>query len=302
VTGRTGVLALSYGTPERGDVAAYYTRIRHGRPPTPEQLADLQRRYDAIGGTSPLAERTAAQATGVARELERRAPSRYVVEVATKYAAPSIEDAVERLLGAGVDEIVGLVLAPLSATMSTGQYHDRAAAAVDGRAAYRGIGSWWDAPGFANLVGSRVAAASASFRGSSPLVLFTAHSLPVRVVEGGGDYADQLAAAAASVATAAQLDTYLVCWQSAGRTDDAWLGPDLLEVLGGLDPAAVPNVVVCPVGFVSDHLEVLYDVDVEATELARSRGISLRRTASLNDDPALCEILADLVEGATRSA
>ncbi|HUD69273.1 MAG TPA: ferrochelatase [Acidimicrobiales bacterium] len=294
----TGVLALSYGAPERGEVAAYYTMIRHGRPPTPEQLADLQQRYDAIGGTSPLAERTAAQAIGVARELERRAPDRYLVEGATKYAAPSIEDAVERLLGAGVTEIVGLVLAPLSATMSTGQYHDRAVAAIAERVAYRGVWSWWDAPGFAELVGARVTAACASFRGSSPLVLFTAHSLPVRAVESGGDYADQLAAAAASVAKAAALDTYLVCWQSAGRTDEAWLGPDLLEVLRGLDPTAVPSVVVCPVGFVADHLEVLYDVDVEATELARTRRISLRRTASLNDDPALCEILADLVEGA----
>jgi ferrochelatase len=300
VTSRTGVLALSYGTPERGEVAAYYTRIRHGRPPTPEQLGDLQRRYDAIGGTSPLAERTAAQAAGLDRELAVRAPGRCLVEVATKYAAPSIEDAVERLLDAGVAEVVGLVLAPLSAAMSTGQYHERAVAAIGGRAEYHGIWSWWDAPGFAELVASRVTAACEALQGGSPLVVFTAHSLPASVVEGGGDYADQLAGVAASVATAAALDTYLVCWQSAGRTQDAWLGPDLLEVLRGLDPSTVPSVVVCPVGFVSDHLEVLYDVDVDARELASSRGISLRRTASLNDDPALCEILADLVEGASR--
>lgn len=296
MTRRIGVLAFSYGTPKRGEVAAYYTRIRHGHPPTPEQLADLQRRYDAIGGSSPLAERTAAQAAGLARELDRIAPGRYVVEVATKYASPSIEDAVDRLLDANVTEVVGLVLAPLSATMSTGPYHDRATAAIGGRASYRGIWSWWDAPGFAELVASRVRAACATTPNATPLVLFTAHSLPSSVVEGGGDYADQLAAAAASVAKATALDTYLVCWQSAGRTSERWLGPDLLEVLRGLDPAAVPSVVVCPVGFVSDHLEVLYDVDVEAFELAAARGISLRRTASLNDDPALCAILAGLVE------
>jgi ferrochelatase len=299
VTGRTGVLALSYGTPERGEVAAYYTRIRHGRPPTPEQLADLQRRYDAIGGTSPLAARTAAQASGLARALEARAPGRYCVEVATKYATPSIEGAVEHLLDAGVAEIVGLVLAPLSATMSTGQYHDRATAAIDGRVEYRGIWSWWDAPGLDELVAGRVTDACATLAGATPLVLFTAHSLPAIVVERGEDYPDQLAGVAANVAKAASLDAYLVCWQSAGRTDDDWLGPDLLEVLGGLDPVTTPNVVVCPVGFVSDHLEVLYDVDVDASELARARGIALRRTSSLNDDPALCEILADLVESAS---
>ena len=298
MTGSIGVLALSYGTPSRGEVAAYYTRIRHGRPPTDEQFADLQRRYDAIGGTSPLAERTAAQAAGLARELERRGPARHLVAVATKYASPSIEDAVERVVESGVTDVVGLVLAPLSATMSTGSYHDRAIAALRERAAYHAVWSWWDAPGFAELVAGRVRAACESFEGTPPLVLFTAHSLPVSVVEQGDDYPDQLAGAAKSVATAAGLATYQVCWQSAGRTADAWLGPDLLEVLGGLDPAATPSVVVCPVGFVSDHLEVLYDVDVDARALAQARGISLRRTASLNDDPALCDILADLVEGA----
>ena len=283
MTLRTGVLALSYGTPERGGVAAYYTRIRHGRPPTPEQLADLQRRYDAL-------------------ELDRRAPGRYVVEVATKYASPSIEDAVERLLAAQVTEVVGLVLAPLSAAMSTGQYHDRATAAINGRADYRGVWSWWDAPGFAELVAGRVTAACETPPSAPPLVMFTAHSLPTSAATGGGDYAEQLAGVSASVARAAGLETYVVCWQSAGRTEDDWLGPDLLEVLRGLDPTAVPNVVVCPVGFVSDHLEVLYDVDVEAVVLATSRGITVRRTASLNDDPALCEILAGIVEGASGHA
>jgi ferrochelatase len=302
VTLRTGVLALSYGTPERGGVAGYYTRIRHGRPPTPAQLADLQRRYDAIGGTSPLLERTAAQAAGVALELDRRAPGRYVVEVATKHASPSIEDAVERLLDAQVTEVVGLVLAPLSAALSTGQYHDRATAAINGRADYRGVWSWWDAPGFAEFVAGRVTAACATSPSAPPLVVFTAHSLPTSAAAGGGDYAEQLAGVSASVASAAGLETYVVCWQSAGRTEDDWLGPDLLEVLRGLDPTAVPNVVVCPVGFVSDHLEVLYDVDVEAAGLAASRGITLRRTASLNDDPALCEILAGIVEGASGHA
>ena len=303
MTGRVGVLALSYGTPERGETEAYYTRIRHGRPPSREQLEDLQRRYDAIGGTSPLAARTAAQAFGIGRVLERRAPGRYAVEVGTKYASPSIDDGVEHLLAAGVTAIIGLVLAPLSATMSTGQYHDRVVAAIGDRVAYQPIWSWFDAAGFAELVAARVEAACATLNGTSPLVVFTAHSLPARVVESGGDYADQLAAAAASVAARAGLgDDYLVSWQSAGRTEDEWLGPDLLDVLRTLDSSTTPNVVVCPVGFVADHLEVLYDVDVDASEVARARGITLVRTASLNDDPGFMEILADLVEGTSNSS
>lgn len=294
----TGVLVLSHGTPAtREGVAPFYTAIRHGRPPSAEQLADLERRYDAIGGTSPLAARTDEQVAGVARALEHRAPGRFVVEGATKYATPRIDEAVEALVARGADEVVGLVLSPLRAPMSTDQYHDRALAAVAGRVPYRAVWSWWRAPGFAELLGARVRDEVAACEGA-PLVAFSAHSLPLGVLTVGTDYPGELEGAAAAIAAAAGVDGHVVCWQSAGRTGDAWLGPDVLELLRGLDVAAVREVVVCPVGFVADHLEVLFDLDVEAAAVARERGLTLRRTASLNDDPTFCSILADVVAAA----
>jgi ferrochelatase len=295
VTRRTGVLVLSYGTPSsRDEIAGYYTRIRHGRPPSTEQLADLQRRYDAIGGLSPLRVRTDEQVQGLATVLDSREPGRHVVVGATKYASPSIEEGVATLLAAGVDEVVGLVLAPLAAEASTGQYHERAAAALGGRVPYRPVWSWWDAPGFAALLAHRVTDA---LGGGAAVVLFTAHSLPLRTVA-DGDYLSQLGSLASQVATAAGVADHLVCWQSAGKTGDEWLGPDVLEVIRALDPRAAPSVVVCPAGFVSDHLEVLYDLDVDATKVAEERGIELRRTASLNDDRAFLGVLAAVVAGA----
>jgi protoporphyrin/coproporphyrin ferrochelatase len=296
VTSRIGVLVLSHGTPATPEgVEPFYTAIRRGRPPTPELLADLQRRYGAIGGTSPLAERTAAQVVGVARALDERSPDRFVVVSGTKYATPRLEDAVEELVDQDVDEIVGLVLSPLYAASTTDQYHDRALAALDGRRPYRAISSWWAAPGFAELLGERVRAAVAACPSPGPLVAFSAHSLPVRVVEEGSDYPGELAGAAAAIARIAGVADPVVCWQSAGRTGDVWLGPDVLELLASLDASVVHDVVVCPVGFVADHLEVLFDLDVEAAGAASARGMRLHRTASLNDDPTFCSILADVV-------
>ncbi|HEV3328346.1 MAG TPA: ferrochelatase [Acidimicrobiales bacterium] len=296
----TGVLVLSHGTPAtREGVEPFYTAIRRGQPPTPELLADLQRRYDAIGGTSPLAERTRGQVEGIARALEGRAPGRHVVEGATKYSTPRIEAAVESLVARGVDVVVGLVLSPLRAPMSTDQYHDRATAAIAGRVPYRPIWSWWRAPGFAELLGARVRDEVAACASVTPLVAFSAHSLPLRALGSGTDYPGELAGAADATARAAGVGEHVVCWQSAGRTGDAWLGPDVLELLGGLDAEIHPDVVVCPVGFVADHLEVLFDLDIEAEAVAHERGLTLRRTASLNDDPTFCGILADVVEAAS---
>ena len=156
---------------------------------------------------------------------------------------------------------------------------------------HRGSPSW-------SLNGCRSSVEDA--HGDATLVLFTAHSLPTRVVDEGSDYPAQLSRAAEKIAALAGVERYLVCWQSAGRTQDEWLGPDLLDVLGALDTTATRDVVVCPVGFVSDHLEVLFDVDVEARGAAEGRGISLRRTPSLNADPAFVELLAaQIVSAAT---
>jgi protoporphyrin/coproporphyrin ferrochelatase len=297
----TGVLMLSHGTPgSRDDVEEFYTKIRHGHPPPEALLADLVRRYDAIGGLSPLAARTAAQVRGLAVELADRGTRSFVVEGGTKYAAPSIEEGAERLVAAGATSVVGLVLSPLNAPSSTDAYHRRAEAALAGRTTYLPVWSWWDAPGFAEIVARRVRD-EVDRSDSTPTVAFTAHSLPVGV-PGADEYRTQLALLAAAVAQAAKLGDHLVCWQSAGRTNDEWLGPDLLEVLGSLDPREVNDVVVSPVGFVSDHLEVLYDVDIEAERAAAARGITLRRTSSLNDDADFLSMLATLVESVASSA
>jgi protoporphyrin/coproporphyrin ferrochelatase len=291
----TGVLVLSHGTPASHDeIEPFYTRIRHGHPPSAELLDDLVQRYDAIGGLSPLAARTDAQVRGLAAELERRAPNSFVVAGATKYASPAIEEGVEALVSAAPPTVIGLILSPLNAPSSTDAYHERAARAIGDRTEYRPVWSWWDAPGFAQLAARRVRD-QLDLASSRPLVAFTAHSLPARVA-GAEEYAAELGLLAASVAAAAGVDDYVVCWQSAGRTSDVWLGPGLLEVLASLDPTEVPEVVVAPVGFVSDHLEVLYDVDLEAQRAAGSRGITLRRTRSLNDDEDFLSMLATVVQ------
>jgi ferrochelatase len=287
---------MAYGTPERvGDLEAYYTDIRRGRPPAPEQLADLRRRYDAIGGLSPLAERTRAQASGLQRALdERTTPGAWRVELGLKHAAPSIEAGVEALSTDGVDEFVSLVLAPHFSALSVGQYLERAADAA-GHLKVRDITSWWDRPALIDLLAERVRAAMPPEARRTEL-LVTAHSLPVRALTiDHPTYEEQLRATGELVAAAAGVDSWRIAWQSAGRTPEPWIGPDILEVIRSLPAEGYDAVVVCPAGFTSDHLEVLYDVDIEARAVAQEAGLTLSRTASLNDDPRFLALLADLV-------
>jgi ferrochelatase len=295
---RSGVLLMAYGSPERpSDLEAYYTDIRRGRPPTGEQLADLRRRYDAIGGLSPLAECTRAQAAGLQRELDRRAPGRFSVELGLKHAHPSIEAGVEALTADGVDHFVSLVLAPHYSTLSVGQYLERAADAA-GHLKVRDVTSWWDRPALIDLLAERVRAALASLPDGieRPEVLVTAHSLPVRALHiDQPNYEEQLEGTGRRIAAAAGLDSWRIAWQSAGRTPEPWIGPDILDVIRSLPAEGYDGVVVCPAGFTSDHLEVLYDVDIEARAVADEVGLALTRTASLNDDPDFLAVLADLV-------
>jgi ferrochelatase len=276
-----GVLVMAYGTPADPDhIEAYYTHIRRGRPPSDEQLADLRRRYDAIGGVSPLLERTRAQADG----LQRALGDRYVVALGQKHAAPFIEDGRALLDDAGVDAVIGLVLAPHYSALSVGEYEERARPDVM-------IRQWHLEPGLVELLAKRVRAAIDQI-GDDAEVLFTAHSLPARILDTGDPYPDQLRETAEAVAAAAGITRWRLAWQSAGRTPEPWLGPDILDVIPSLDADAV---VICPCGFVSDHLEVLYDVDVEAQRVATGAGKRLVRTASLNDDPSFIAVLADVV-------
>ena len=292
-----GVLLMAYGTPEReGDLEAYYTDIRRGRPPTPEQLADLRRRYGAIGGLSPLAARTRAQAAGLQAELDQRAGvGAWRVELGLKHASPSIEAGVEALASAGVEDFVSLVLAPHFSALSVGQYLERAADAA-GHLRVRDVTAWWDRPALVDLLAARVREATPDGKRSELLV--TAHSLPVRALSiDHPTYEEQLRATGELVAAAAGVEggAWRIAWQSAGRTPEPWIGPDLLEVIRSLPDEGVEHVVVCPAGFTADHLEVLYDIDIEARCAAEEVGLTLSRTASLDDDPGFLSLLADLV-------
>jgi ferrochelatase len=297
-----GVLVMAYGTPSHPDeVEAYYTDIRRGRPPSPEQLADLQRRYDAIGGLSPLAEATETQRAGLEAALEARAPGRFDVVVGFKHARPSIEEAVHALAGRGVTSIVALVLAPHYSALSVGEYLARAM--TEGRAldvSVTGIRSWHLEPSYLDLLAAEVRAGLADVPPPAHVV-FTAHSLPERILRDGDPYPEQLRATAQAVAERAGLGrpggpAWSVAWQSAGRTPEPWLGPDVLEVISELAAAyTCSGVLVCACGFVSDHLEVLYDLDIQARQRAEALGLSFGRTASVGADPGVLGALADLV-------
>jgi len=293
----TGVVLMSYGSPSGPeDLERYYTDIRRGRPPSPEQLDELRARYEAIGGISPLAERTRAQAAGVQRALDAAAPGRFRVWSGAKHSAPSIEDAVAEA-AAGADRLVALVLAPHYSALSVGEYMERAEAAAHGAGVeVRGVRSWHLEAGFVGALADRLTSALAPLSGEAH-TLFTAHSLPSRLVGMGDPYPDQLAETAAAVAARAGVSRWSVAWQSAARTPEPWLGPDVVEAIGAAADEGARAVVVCPAGFTSDHLEILYDLDVVAREAAEKRGLRFVRTASLNDDPALCQALARVIMG-----
>jgi ferrochelatase len=294
--GTVGVLLMAYGTPATpDDIEAYYTHVRRGRPPTPELLAELRGRYDAIGGTSPLLERTEEQRAGVQAALGQG----YRVELGMKHAPPFLEDAVASLAAAGVSRIVGLVLAPHYSALSVGEYAGRAgAAAVSAGVPLTVVESWHLAPGYLDLLAGFVTGTVASLGVEPVEVVFTAHSLPERILAMGDPYPDQLAETARAVAERAGVRRWSVGWQSAGRTPEPWIGPDLLDVLPMLVAAGAAGAVVCPAGFVSDHLEILYDLDVEARAAAERLGLAFARTPAPNAHPAFCATVAEVVRAA----
>jgi ferrochelatase len=294
------VLLMAYGTPRHPDeIEPYYTDIRRGRPPTPEALADLTARYAAIGGVSPLARLTEAQRDALQVALDDAAPGRFHVALGLKHADPKVEVTAERLANEGFATIVGLVLAPHYSSYSIGQYLDRAREGANGVATVVGIESWAVEPAFVSFLAEDLAARIDAMRGTTGgrvRVLFTAHSLPERIIAAGDPYPDELRSTAEAVAAAVGLTEgtdWQIAWQSAGRTPEPWIGPDILAVIDELgDDANVDGVIVCACGFVADHLEVLYDLDIEAAQRAELRGLAFDRTACVNDDPAIMDALA----------
>ena len=286
---RTAVILMAYGSPERPeDIPAYFADIRGGRPVRPEAVDALTERYRRIGGRSPLNEITEAQRAAL--EGETGLP----VFVGMKHWHPWIADAVDAALADGAERIVALVLAPHYSRMSIGGYRDRLETALDGRAELSFVESWHDHEPYIDLVADRV-------RGTDAHVVFTAHSLPERILADGDPYRDQLLETSQLVAERAGIERWSFAFQSESATGEPWLGPDILDELGALHGRGVRKVLVAPVGFVSDHLEILWDIDVEAREKAAELGLELDRIESLNVDPGFIRALADLVKKASRA-
>lgn len=297
-----GALIMAYGSPgSPEEIESYYTHIRRGRPPTDEALADLRGRYEALGGTSTLRRRTADQVSAITLSLQHDQPGRWVTALGQKHAAPFVEDGVAHLLEVGATDIVGLVLAPHYSAASVGQYHDRArATCAEAGIGYAGIHSWWGIDAHRRFLADQVTEALAELP-TATRVLITAHSLPLRVLE-GDPYVDELTASATAIAEAAGLsaDRWALGWQSAGRTPEPWAGPDILDELRTLaDDDEVDGVLVVPQGFTADHLEVAYDLDIEASQLADSLGLAFARTSVVNDDVAVMADLAELIHEQT---
>jgi ferrochelatase len=300
MTQKTAVLLMAYGTPRTpAEIEPYYTDIRRGRAPTPEQLADLVARYDAIGGISPLAARTEAQRDALQKALNEIAPDTYEVVLGLKHAAPMIEAAVNELAVRGFQHIIGLVLAPHYSSFSIGQYMGRARAAAEPHGiTVTAIDSWATEPAFVEFLAADLRSRLSAMP-TNTKVLFTAHSLPQRIIDAGDPYPDELRSTAEAVAIAAGLDSWSswsIAWQSAGRTPEPWIGPDILAVIDDL--AASENasgVVVCACGFVADHLEVLFDLDIEAKQHAEAKGLAFDRTSCVNEDATIMHALAQRV-------
>ena len=301
-TASVGVLVMAYGTPAGPEkIEAYYTHVRRGHRPPPELLADLQHRYQAIGGSSPLFEHTRSQANGIQAALDQLDPGRFHVTLGMKHAPPFIEDGVNELVTSGVQRIIGLVLAPHYSTMSVGEYTSRAQAACPPSVKLTVIKDWHLAPGYIEFLAARVREARDELVAKTGImldsieVLFTAHSLPTRILEVGDPYPQQLRETAETVADRAGLSRWSMAWQSAGRTTETWIGPSLLDVLPELVAQGVKGVVVCPAGFVSEHLEILYDLDIEAKQAADKLGLAFTRTTLPHDDPEIFATLADVI-------
>jgi protoporphyrin/coproporphyrin ferrochelatase len=292
-----GVLLMTYGSPSSAaDVPRYLAAVRGGRPADAELIAEFTRRYEVIGW-SPLIQRTEAQAAAVEAALGPE----WRVRAAMRFSEPSIAAQLTGLVAEGVRDIVAIVLSPQFSPLLMGGYERdlaTAVAALPGEAPRVAVaGAWFREPAFVAAMGERIreGLADAADRGlERPPVLLTAHSLPRRVAESEPAHLDQLAESARLIADAAGLapSDWTFCWQSAGHEPGEWMSPDFADLMPRLRDAGHRAVLVAPIQFLSDHLEVLYDVDIGAREQAEAAGLAFARIQSLNVSPGLMEALA----------
>jgi len=302
----TAVLLLAYGSPNRLDeVEAYFTDIRGGRTPSPEAVEELTARYRQVGVPTPLL----AVSTELGRQLERALNANppddaiYTVHLGMKHWTPRIATAVHEAVEAGADRVISIVLAPHFSRISTNGYRRQieAALAAHPRNGSAPLGldfveSWHELDGYIQAVADNVRATRAQFeRPEEVVAVFTAHSLPARILNEGDPYQDQLLRTSELVATRAGVAQWRFSYQSQSHTGEPWLGPDLVDTIEELAGQGHRAALVASVGFIADHLEISYDIDIEAKEKADALGIELRRTPMLNADPRLAQALHALV-------
>jgi protoporphyrin/coproporphyrin ferrochelatase len=300
---KMGLLVMAYGTPyKEEDIERYYTHIRHGRTPSPEMLEDLKQRYEAIGGISPLAKITVAQGEKLEQHLNSiQDDIEFKMYLGLKHIEPFIEDAVKQMHDDGIEEAVSIVLAPHFSTFSVKSYNGRAKeeAAKLGGPEIVSVEQWYDEPKFIKYWSDRVARTFADMpideRENSVLIV-SAHSLPEKILQMGDPYPEQLKETAEMIAKQANVKNYEVGWQSAGNTPEPWLGPDVQDLTRDLFEAnGYKAFVYVPAGFVSDHLEVLYDNDYECKIVTDDIGASYYRPAMPNTEPEFIDALADVI-------
>ena len=286
---KSAVLLMAHGTPSSLDEMPEYLRlVRGGRPPSPELVAEMRHNYQAIGGRSPLTEITMAQGEALRGRLGDDVP----VSVGMRNWRPFLKDAIADLAAAGVTRVVGVPMAPQFSTLSVQKYVDAATAALPDGVHLDAVRSFHSHPLLLEAFAERVRAAAPH---PDELVVFTAHSLPVRVIESGDQYAAEVAATARGVAELAGVARFEIAFQSAGRTPEPWIGPDLSEFVTSKAAEGARRFLVVPIGFVCDHTEILFDIDVQAASAARQAGASLRRTESLNTSPTFIGALEAIV-------
>lgn len=300
-----GVLIMAYGGPNSLDeLPGYLADIRNGRPTTPAVLEEISHNYRSIGGKSPLLEITQQQVAAVRAQLD---PQRYKVYLGMRHWAPWIEEVVGEMVADGITHAVALVLAPHYSKLSVAKYHAKIADGLEmyhGDIEFRYIDSYHDAPQFIEALANRVRQGLRRWpeaERDDVHVIFSAHSLPVRIMKMGDPYDSQLRETARLVAAAAGLPDEQWSWsyQSAGRSPEPWLGPQLEAYIPQLAEQGIKNVISIPVGFVSDHVEILYDIDIQAQEAAQAHGVRLERPPALNSDPLYIATLVDLIREET---
>ena len=298
----TAILLMAYGSPNRLDeVEAYFTDIRGGRKPSREAVEELTSRYRRVGVPTPLLAVSMELGRALERQLNLDPPDDeiYTVHLGMKHWTPRIAVAIDEIVESGADRVIAVVLAPHYSTISTAGYRRQVELALDGAApdvSLDFVESWHELDGYVQAVADDVRALRAQFSTPEEVVaVFTAHSLPARILKEGDPYQSQLLRTSELVAQRAGIDQWRFSYQSQSHTGEPWLGPELVDTVEELAAQGHRAVLVASIGFIADHLEIFYDIDIEAKEKADALGIELRRTPMLNADPRLAHALHALI-------